>query len=354
MRRFLLSLMTLVILPLSLTVIILWTTILSIDSPKTLKAVITKNDTYSKIITILPNYLTQDDNSPVIFDKSQKSRIVQAAISQKFLQNNIEKITNDFISWINGKKVTFSRIIDLSKIKDNARDEITTIYKEKYAALPECTPAELLLNKMQDEHQFPTCRIPSESKYESVYKSFDPTIVTTDSINSFPDKIELPLPKTWTGLPSIFAQFRVLLIIATLIDILLLSLSLYILWPFPKKLLRYLGTIFIILGAFIFAYKYFVLELLGNTLNDSASASLKNHDLSSILLPLIQNLITDLKNNFYLLTLGLLGLGILFLLINLFVKVKPPTDHEVISLGDEEDEDDSQAPPKPSSTKPIT
>ncbi len=355
MRRALLAFMTLIIFPVSLILIIIWTTLLSVNNPTTLKNIINKDNSYSKIINILPAYLTQSDNSPIIFDNEQKTRIIKAGIPESYLKTNIDQIVNDFFSWINNKKSTFAHTIDLTKAKDNAKDEIITIYKEKYASLAECTSGELLLNKMQNTHQFPTCRIPSESAYESIYKSFDATIATTDSINSFPDKIEIPIPSNLQNIPKLFSQFRLLLMIATIIDLFLFTLCLYILRMYPKKLLRYISTISLSLGIIIFGFKYFLLETGINYFNENISDSLnKNAELKSIILPIYQSVAANIKNDFYLISLALIGLGIFFCLINLFIKNKKSITHETIDIKPASPQNSSKPQPKnPQTTEYI-
>lgn len=323
MRRFLLTMMTFIIIPVTLVLTIAWITLISLNNPKLLKTTIKKENTYSKIVTILPTYIKQEDTSPIIFTADQKTRIIKAGLSEEYLTTNIESIIDDFYNWITHKKTTFDHSINLSKAKENARDEIVSIYKEKYAALGECTSSELLLLKMQSEHQFPSCRIPTENHFDSVYKNFDPTIVITDSLNAFPDKIEIPIPTAFQNLPEIINQFLFLLKIITIINVILFALCLYILFPFKKKLIRYIGLILTLTGAMLLAYKLLILELINSELTERISNGFKNSDqLKSLLLPLYNDIFSTLKNNFHTTSVTLIITGALILIIALFFKYK--------------------------------
>lgn len=331
MRRFLLSFITIIIIPLTIVISILWISYFTLLSPHHLKKVVNSTHGYSEVIAILPNYLKQNEGTTTIFNKEEKSRIIEAAVSENYLKTNIEKIIDNFYAWINNKKDSFSYSVDLSSLKDEAKSEITAIYKEKYAALPECTEDELLLAKIQDENQFPTCRIPSESQFDSIYKNFDTSLVTTDALNSLPDKIEIPLAKNWENLPNLFHLFRLFLNILTLVVAILFGLCLYLLHTYPKKLVRYIGIFSLIIGAGLLSFKLLAFEIINNGLLDSLNHSLQDsQDLKTLLVPIYHQLVNDLKNNFHQVALLLIGVGILCLIAKFFIREKQPAKFEEI------------------------
>lgn len=318
MKKILISLLTLVIFPLSIILIISWATIATIQSPSQINSYIKSQTVYDKLMKILPNYMEQTDPN-VVLTNQEKSRIIKYALSPQDVSGHLGNISQDFFSWLNHGE-SFKVDIDLQPVKDKAGSEITSIYKEKYAALPECTTNELLLIQMQGQDEFPTCRIPSEGQYDSLYKNFDPTLVTTDSLNSFPNKIKLDFPESMHNVPTTLKQVKLFLAIATIIDLLLLLLVGYLI-RHKKQLLRYLGFVFFFMSLILIAVKYFVFDLINNELTESITFSLaKNEQLKTLVLPLYNTLFSNLKNNLYFISIAILICAIITLIIALFLK----------------------------------
>ncbi|MDO8513665.1 MAG: hypothetical protein Q7S37_04145 [bacterium] len=330
MRRFLLALLTIAIVPVTIVLSITWVTLLTINNPDLIKSTAKKENAYQKITNILPQYISQREDDPIIFSDENKLQIIKSTFPENFMKNNIENISDDFFAWLNGKQKNFKIYMDFATAKDNAKQEITSIYKEKYASLPECTESELVELRLQSQKNFPTCRIPPENSTESRYQTFNSQLVSTDALNSLPDKLEFPLPDNFRRIQKVFNQFKLLLTIVTLADLLFISLAIYLLRPFKKKLFRFLGSILMIAGLALIAFNYFILDILNSELVEKLRYSLsKSTQIKDLVLSIYNQIILDLKTNFHFATLVLIILSIIFLLIGIILKNKPnePESH---------------------------
>lgn len=332
MRRFLLFILTLIIIPTTLFLIITWTTFITINNPSFIKQTLASHGTYFKISSILSSYLNQQENDPFLFSREQKDRVAKAAITEKLAKEKIEPIIDNYYNWLN-KSQPLKIEIDLKSIKESAKQEITSIYKEKYASLAECTQSELLLAKIQSNNQdaFPTCRIPSDNQFDSLYDNFDASVTNTTALDNIPDKIIIPSPQGANTIPDVFQKIRSLLIIISITDLILLFLAFYLLSPHKKALFRYFSTLTIIFGLAILTIQYFAMSFIQNEINGSISYALtKNTQIRDMILPIITFILTQLKNNLYLIGFILIISGIIFLIITLILKNKPKPNIQII------------------------
>ncbi len=328
MKRFLIWTISIIIIPATVLLIIAYTINAKITDPTLLKRLISQENTYSKIVNEIPKYLGKDLDSVVTLSDSEKARVVQSAINQSFFENSTSQSIDEYLLWIKGKNIK-SISIDLSKPKEQAIQELTSIYKEKYALLPECSSGELLLNKIQSESIFPTCRISSDRQFESIYKTFDPATIPNTELQNISDKIEIPLAEN--QIPSLYQNIKFFLLIIALVDLALIIIALALAVK-PKNILRFLSAICLPIGLILFTLNYFFAEVLQNEVTAELKAKIADTGFLEIITGLVLKLISKIQSDIQLISLAFLIAFIVLFLASLFFK-----DRNKIMLSDDLD-----------------
>lgn len=323
MRVFISFLITLIVIPLTVIITLLWITYSLFLNPVFIKSAVRTHNTYQKLLdaTLASIAFPSPEDKKFTLNGSDKERILKAAVTPEELQQTADAIVDDFFVWLHGSGQTFSKTIDFTPHKNEAIQELNAIFKEKYAVLPECRPADLILMQYQSTGTFPTCRRPSKQPYESRYENFDPTPFSQELLGNVGKGIQLKIPANAVKAPTIFKYSSMSLkILTAFIAFLILSIVL-LLRKTPKRLLRWLGIVEIIISLPILIPAYFGTDALNQELASRLNPSNSNipAQFRDIISQIVSSIVTQFGEKMNLVGLAFLTLGILLIIISFFV-----------------------------------
>lgn len=355
MRKLFAVLITLLIIPVSFSLIFTWLAFSLVGKPDTIKQTLTNQNIYDKTLTILPNYLVLKPDSPVKLNDAEKNRIIKAAFNPEDLQTITESTLDKTYNWMSGRSSTLTIHVDFSTYKPKAEKEIEAVLKEQYAKLPECSTLEIMVIHGQKitNSQFPTCRLPAAEQYQSIYANFEPSLYNQGSLDNIKDhiyientgsrnvqitenEIHYPLPTNAQKAPSYFQSLTFSLEALAVFDLILFIILALLLRSWPKTMVRWLSVVSLLISLPLTILAYFGQEPLKKEISGYLNHSLSEAPpaLSNMVNSVVNSLINQLHQDLYTLSLIILGIGILSIIISFFL----PSQHSKIKIQKIEDD----------------